>query len=409
MLGRLINAVIALVMAISITPVTRSAMAETDETLATAVEAAWQRLPNRRLPEAQRRESSAMRERVDYLLAGTPALKIKHLNDVLLSDNGYREWEGGVELPVWLPGQRDLGRREASRTEVAADALSHYQRLLVAGEVRERAWALALARNERDHAKRAVDSARELQTDVARRVAAGELARIDLILAEEETITREDELLGSESELSNKQREFFEYTGLSRLPDPILEPEPGPSDLPEDHPGLVLARSLVETARAQRNRIQGERRPNPVLWLGGKSEKAARGEDYESSLGLEITLPLGGSAESATALAQSETRLTEALAELAGVERRLGADLAQAIEALELANATLERAVQRKGLAEDGLRLNRRGFELGESSLFQLLRARQAALQARQLFGTRTLDRGRAIARLNQALGEIPQ
>ncbi len=69
----------------------------------------------------------------------------------------------------------------------------------------------------------------------------------------------------------------------------------------------------------------------------------------------------------------------------------------------------LRLAEQQQQLAAEGLRLTQRAFELGESDLFTLLRARAQALESERTLRIRRLDVGRAIAAYNQALGVIPE
>jgi outer membrane protein TolC len=65
-------------------------------------------------------------------------------------------------------------------------------------------------------------------------------------------------------------------------------------------------------------------------------------------------------------------------------------------------------AERRESLAQQALAVTRRAFDLGEADLTTLLRAEERAREARLDLAVRQLETGRALARLNQALGIVP-
>jgi outer membrane protein TolC len=94
-------------------------------------------------------------------------------------------------------------------------------------------------------------------------------------------------------------------------------------------------------------------------------------------------------------------------------ERQTRRDLERGLARVRLewnnAAETLATAERRHALAREALHLSQRAFELGETDLVQLLRAREQALDAESQLKLRRLERGRIAARLNQALGMIPR
>lgn len=394
----------ALVLLLAASPV---ALAQVS--LADAVAAAFARHPEARLAEARRDLGRALETRASQPLAGDPAVNLKYQTDAIGSGNGYREWEGGVELPLWWPGQRSAQRQEADRTLVSADALAGAKQLEVAGEVRERLWGSALARSAQREAQLAYDSAKVLERDIARRVEAGELPRSDLLLAQKETLGREDDLRQATNRAQQAEQHFKRYTGLDEVPPAESEIPVNSPDLPEQHPTLLLASADADRARALRNRVASERRAGPNLWVGGKSTRDVSGADYDSAIGLEVTIPFGTKAHAAPALAGAEAALTEVLANQDRTRRELQEALATATLEHQRAEEALERAARSQSLADESLRLSRRAFELGETDLVRLLQARSDALAAHHDLEARRLEVGQAVARLNQILGVIPQ
>lgn len=377
--------------------------------LAAAVEAAYQRHPDLGLVEAERGVGDALRGRASQPLSADPAINVKYQSDALGSGDGYREWEGGVELPLWWPGQRATQMREAEQTLNSADAMREATRLVVAGEVRERLWRLALARSARDEARLALAAASELERDVARRVEAGELPRTDLLLAQKETMARDDALQQAESLAVQAEQRFTHFTGVDALAVVAAEAVTDAQTLPETHPGMSLAMAAVDKARAQRDRVAGERRGAPSLWLGGKTTRDTAGGSYDSAVGVELTVPFGSRVHAAPALAAAEQSLSEAVARRDQTRRTLEEDLAAARLEYQRAERAIALAGQRQALADESLRLSRRAFELGETDLVRLLQARSDATTAHQASETRRLELGQAAARLNQILGVIPQ
>lgn len=370
-----------------------------------AVNAAFERHPESRLAQARRDLGQALELQSTQTFAGDAEFNLKYQTDAIGGDNGYREWEGGVNLPLWWPGQRSTQGQEAARTLVSADALSQAKRLEVAGVVRERLWALALERSRRDEAQLAYDSAVELERDIARRVEAGELARADLLLAQKEVIARDDDLRQAREAEAN----LTLYTGLTDSPPAAAEALLEDFRLPDQHPALVLSDADAERARAHRDRVAAERSTSPNLWLGGKSTQASAGAGYDASIGIEISVPLSTRAHTAPALAEAEAALTEALAAQARTRHELEEALAAALAAYDRARQALERSDRVQSLAEESLRLSRRAFELGEIDLVRLLQARNDALAAHQNLVIRRKEVGQATARINQALGVLPR
>jgi len=387
--------------------VTGNALAGTS--LPEFVEATFVRHQGRELSQSERGIANALDQKAAQPLAADPTFNLKYETDAIGSDLGYREWEGGVELPLWAPGQSRKYKREAERTMSVADAILNARRLEVAGKVRDRIWMLALARGELEQAQSALQTAQGLADDVKRRVDAGELPRSDLLLADKDVLMRTDAGAQAEIRVAQAEGAFRNLTGLESAPAPDREPLPASKELPENHPQLVLVDAKVEQAVAHRDRVEGERRKGPNVWLGGKSFKERSDASYDSAVGVEISIPLGSVAHAAPALAKASAALTEARVEREHSHHQL-------IEALYI--ATLEyqrtteaqkRAQRRQELAEASLDISRRAFELGETDLVRLLQVQADTIDARHDQQIRQLDVGQAIARLNQSLGVIPQ
>lgn len=373
------------------------------------VRAAATRNPGSELVSAQRGIASALQRKSEQPLAAAPTVNVKYQTDRIGSDLGYREWEGGVEMPLWLPGQADTFAREAEQQRTVSDAMEAARLLEVAGEVRERLWSAALARGDAEQARSARDTAQELFDDIQRRVAAGELPRSDSLLAEKDLLHREEDLQQALNRANQAARLFTRYTGIDVPTSPPVETPEAAETVDPQHPLLQRLQREVERARAHRDRVSKQQHGGPNLWLGGKSMRAQAGDDYDSAVGIELSIPFGSAAHAAPELAEAEAALTLAQVEYHRTRLQTEDALTQVMLELESAAATLAQTERRRQLADEGLRLSRRAFELGETDLVRLLQAQSDALSARSDFQIRQLQYGQAIARLNQASGVIPR
>ena len=378
-------------------------------TLAEWSQAAFERHPERNLAIAEKAMGDALNLKSEQWLAGDPNANLKYQTDAIGSDNGYREWEGGIDLPLWWPGQRQRYRKEAETSLSLAAAMTAAKRLQITGEVRRRLWAVALAEAERDQAAQSLGIARELSHGVSRRVAAGELPRSDSLLAEKSVLAAEDSLQQADNRLRQQLARFTSYTGVSGRVEAEPEQAATLSGLSEQHPLLQLAQYQVDKAQTHRDRVRGERRTGPSVWLGAKSTRPAIGADYDDSVGIELSIPIGTAAHAALAQAIAGQALTESIAARDHVHHELEQELQQARMELERTAGAFVRAERQKNLAEESLQLSRRAFDLGEIDLVRLLQAQADANQARQGLQLGRLQRDRAISILNQALGVLPQ
>src|SRR5512143_3207571 len=139
-------------------------------TLPVVITDALQRDPNGVLTEAYLAEARALDRRASSLIAGNPVAALHDWSDQTRTDQGFRELEGSLELPLWHFGQRSASRKVADSAAQAATAAGSVQRLTVAGAVRESLWELAIAQERRTLAEQSLQTARQLEQDVEKRV-----------------------------------------------------------------------------------------------------------------------------------------------------------------------------------------------------------------------------------------------
>jgi cobalt-zinc-cadmium efflux system outer membrane protein len=106
--------------------------------------------------------------------------------------------------------------------------------------------------------------------------------------------------------------------------------------------------------------------------------------------------------------AEIGAELAEAEAQAQQLRQQLRLDLESSRQDLDIAKRKLVLADARSALATDTLQLLQRSFELGETDLATLLRARSAAFDAQAERERQRIARASAISQLNQALGVLP-
>jgi outer membrane protein TolC len=380
-----------------------------DISLADVVRAADQLSPARSMDAAIQREAIARQQQANSLFIEDPILTLSHDTDQVDGDDGYREWEAGVEIPLWLPGQKDDRQRQVKALFGEADATRLARQLEVAGEVRERLWELLIATEELRQAEAAYLSNSKLEQLIRRRVEAGELARAELNLARKDSLAREAEVELARSEYELTVAHYQRYVGDIPLPDDYVETLQASEQLDDEHPQLMLARSQVGFDRATRDRVRNEGVNTPSLYLGMLRTRDNSQVDYDNRLSVAVSVPLGLDSHKSTQQAAAERQLTEAEVNLAMLRKELHESLHHREAEYLSIKRQVELAIRQRGLADEGERLANRAFEMGEYDLFKLLAIREQTLQARRTEAVGQLELGRAIARYNQAAGVIPQ
>lgn len=371
------------------------------------LELAWAKNPQAQTLEAKRGESAAQGVAADSFLPGAPALVLSHRSDQLQRNTGQRESYVGVALPLWLPGQRDARQYQAQTEQSALEAAITAQRLKLAGELREAVWQLKHAQAQAMIDTERAQTARMLADDVAKRVQAGELAKTDLNLAQNEWRSAQASQLQNRIALLHAQQALAALTGIADAP--VGDPESAQAQaLQDSHPLLEQARLAVAKAQAQ-VRVSGEsRRDHPELELGTFRERGDFNERFNSSIELKLRIPLATDARNQPLSAAAQTALTSAQSEYTRTRLTLEYQQQQAQQALLTADQLLDLARQQRSAAQENLALIQKAFTLGEADLFALLRARTAAFEAEQIYRQQEIAQALARARLNQAQGVLP-
>ena len=383
-----------------------NANTQIDQSLRLAVESAWQRAAAARTIEARQDEVRATRESAGSWLASSPTLGLAQRKDQGSSERGQRESEISVSSSFFLPGQKSAREALAARSSEEAGAHMEATRLAVAGLVRHRVWEAAAAQLRLEEKQDHLEHLEELFDEVQRRVKAGDLARSDSLLAEQEVLAARIAASEARTAAFEALARYRGLTGLSRLPP--LEPEPLAENQAVPHPRLAAAQASEHRARAALRLAAASRSAPPTLTLALRREDERLLREPVKSIGWSLQIPIGTAARNRTVEAQAQTVIATAAAEAAEVQAQAGLEVEIAKERLSNARAALETAKARAQAMHQHTALMEKAFRAGERGLADLLRSRALTHEADIAAAQQTVAIGLAHAQFNQAFGIVP-
>ncbi len=379
-----------------------------DLSLHDIVEKTYQRNPRLEVMQARLKHVKALNISSQSLWASDPAFSVNHYNDVLTGSDGLQEWEVGMELPLWLPGQKAARQKTTEQRRSVVNALEPALKLEIAGIVRELLWSIALTKNRMSVAEQEWEVVKKLEKDVNKRVELGDLAQSDMILAQQESLSKEAASRIANQEYSQAQHRYDMITGLNVLPANFKEIVSDNLSITIDHPALKELHEKVTHSATQRDQIMLEKRGNPSLFIGTRHERGTSSDGFDNAIGLSLTMPLGLSAYTTPKLTAAEVDLSENRSQMEILHRQLNILIQDASRELSTTMEQYEFARRQNELSKRNLAMLRKAFSLGESSLFELIRIQALAFTAERNMHQKNLEVGLQIARLNQAKGIIP-
>lgn len=379
---------------------------DTAASLHALFEQAWQRSPAARGATARQGEIAAADALADAWLAGQPVLGLSQRNSRARESHGGRESEVSMAASFWTPRQRaarqDVARRSAAEQQAHLDKV----KLDLAGEVRARLWDAGAAQALQEEKEGHLHHTEELAEEVGRRVAAGDLARVDALMADQEVQAARIAVQQARAEAEASLSRLQILAGPVRtLP---LAPESLASGATGEDARVRAARALRDRASAALGLSQASRSAPPTVALSLREERDPMLAGPERSLGVQLQVPIGSAGRNGPAESQAQTQLAVAAAEVEQMEEIARADFALARTALDHARAALAIALARVEAMREHEQLIAKAFRLGERGLADLLRSRALAHEAQVARRQQEVALGRAHAQLNQASGVLP-
>jgi outer membrane protein, heavy metal efflux system len=377
------------------------------QSLKDAVEAAWARSPQGQSAAARSEEFRVKNEAASRVFAEPPSIALSQRTDKLNNNRGARETEITWALPLRPWGSRSVDQSLANRElDQQATALIHAKWQL-AGRVREAYWATVLADIEHRLAKDKFNHATKFAEDVARRVAAGELAKVDENRAESD---KELALITqTEADFKFRQavRQFTQLTGLVLGKATAETPPQMPFSLTA-HPAYAAQVSMIARAKAKTDVANRATRDPYELTLSTIRERADFTEPTKLSARIGIRIPFASSSRNQPRIAEAGAERIEIEAALPLLAQQLDSEYTAADGKLPRAKTLAASAERRAKLARETASLIDKSFQLGETDLPTKLRADAERFDAERIAERAKIEYERAVSHLNQTIGLLP-
>ncbi len=332
---------------------------------------------------------------------------------------GARAFDYQVSLSqtIEIAGERGLRLAAAERFAEVTELEIEEARWVVHHDVHASYHDALLAREKLAIAARALQFAERLLDVAQRRLAAGDIAPLQVRIAEGELAQAEQASLAAEQQYDTARLVLAELSGWPVDTPPVPA---GALDVPrqapdaaalivqatEHHPRLRSDVAALAEARARQDLANRERWPALTIGIGYEREADPPTGIAESITGIALTMPLPLWQRNQAERAQARADVGLADAELAALRQTLAAQVARAVVRVNAAAARIE-AYARQVLPafEQNLALLDRAFELGEIDMIELMVARGRFLEVQATALAAYDDYYKAIADLESTVG----
>lgn len=356
--------------------------------------------------EARKDEQLARGNATRALLPSGPSAMLFHRNDAPLSGLGFREYEGELAFPLWLPGERSALLGSAETAIVRLEAEIALKRLEVARRVRDAFWMIVEQRERQQLAERRRTLSKALADDLRRQLAAGQALPLDLNLAEADFQDAEGALAIRKADVQQAIIQFKVLTG--QVPPSTYKERESKLGFPTRHPRLVLRQSAVTKAGAELTVATTVDRDRPELGVGVRSTRADSSQPYDTNLGLRVKIPFSYEAVNAPKRAAAAADIRGAEAEVAVAEREIKGEVAQARAKLVGVRGQLAAVERRHDQLTAAFILVQESQRAGLTPLADLIRTRNQVFEAANARALARVAVDRARSDINQALGLEP-
>ena len=376
-------------------------------TLSSLVQKVYEPHPSRQNELAYQQKIAANTDLANALFADASQVLLIYNDDVVGSNDGFREFDGGVVMPLWLSGQK---QDQLALSEKIAAELPAYQRQLklqLSAIIRDLVWNIITAETVEIQAEQSWETAQNLEQDVADRVKAGDLAGAELLLANTNALEMNSRYIEAQGELEHSLTIYQQFTGETLLPIQLEESLSSKTEIDAQHPSLALYDQQINTLRAEQGLAQYEDAVNPTFYVGIKSSRDDDHTNFNNSLGLGVTFALDDNVYRQPAVADAGINLTDTEVARQNLARQLKIELSSELHDLHIKQRQLGLAIEHNKTIQQYLLLQQRAFDLGEIGLVNLLISQKLANESRHRKQLLEISIKHAIAKVNQAVGII--
>jgi len=375
-------------------------------TLQDVVKATLLRSPNNVVAKTKENNAAALSGRASSIFSDTPEISFNHQNDRIMSNQGLREWESSLDMPLWMPGQKAANRQKARMSSLEAAAYQKLAILEATGQVREMLWELKLAEAALNQSRNNLEIALALDRDITRKIDAGNLPKRNALLSQKEVMTRRMELITAEAEYIHSAREYEAVTGLTEMPthiDEVVNLVVDGQNVPE----IELAQAKVNFMEAEYKESKSSWRSPPKLSVSFKRETGSYLGRNVDSVGVGLSMPLGAGVHMTSKRAAVAIELADADRANQVLKREHRLHLHEAEHELEVCAIQLPFSKSHFDMATENLRLSQKAFDLGESDLLDFLKIQEQYFLSASDNTRKIIECKRAVARHNQIKGVL--
>ena len=376
-------------------------------TLSKLVDLTLEKYPEQSINQALAEEAKALQQRGNQWLSASPQISFRYQDDIVVDNTGLREIESELELPLWNWGQRAAGQKLATQANASLAKQQAALRLEVAALVREALWGMALEDIRYQQAHAILKTSEQLLEKIKRRVELGDLPRFDLLLAQGDHLEKQSQLVQAEAEMMHARERYHNLTQTFDLPANYSEIQSN-IEIVDNHPALQAISTLIAREKANLEWVKAKGSGQPMITLGGKSERGSRANNDIESMSVAISIPFGGAAYLAPQIATANIALTKIIAQRDHLYRKLKGDLHEIKHQLEVNHTELELATKLEKIAKAHLKMAQFGFAEGEINLMDLLKVQTKSHNAKRHAKEHQVMLQRNISLYNQIVGVQP-
>lgn len=407
---------VATISAVALTVHAQTAVRPDPMTLVQVFEAAWARQPEAAALSSRREAIRAQQLAAKSWMSEPVAVELAVTTDRLNRNQGTREYEVGIAIPLWLAGERKLSQSLAETEGRAVESHAKVAKLRIAAAVREAWWNLQRARAELDSVRGQLDNAKSLAVDVKNRFEAGDLAQGDLYQADGAVAAAESAVAQAQADGIEAGQNLLALAAVPSLDvkgDRVNyrpEPVPGESDAdPSSHAALLALTDQAAVAKSAAALLATQSRANPELTVATTRDRGGFGETWQQTIMVGVRIPLGAGPRYEARIASARADTFELNAQLQLELARLDSSRESAKGRFDATRVQLEAAERRARLARESRGFFNKSFLAGETDLPTRLRIESEAADAERQAARARIEHAAAISQWRQSLGLLPQ
>lgn len=319
--------------------------------------------------------------------------------------------DANVSVPLWNLGQRDATQRIGETAQLDSIMQATATKWRVAGLIRAALWDITLQELRLEQTKIELTSAQQLESDVKRRVQAGDLAQTDGLLAQTEVLKKRSALTLAEAEVMHARKRYSSITQITKVPANYQEVLTAQKEIEQNHPALQSINSQIERKQAELDALQLTGSGQTSVIVGINSDRPSNADERSNnteSFNIGVNVPFGGTAHLAPQVAAINVELNKLRAQRDQLFRELEQNHHEAEHNLQVNQTELAISNELKTVAEKHLKMTQLSFSVGEIDLIDLLKIQAQTQLAVLTAKERAVIVQRDFAFYNQAVGVLP-